>query len=151
MNYRNMTEFGNLDLFDLSDSDEEETNPEKKIRLPGTRHTDLSERIVRPAVLITKLAFSPTGDSRIYSTNHINGSGQEFAVVCTEGVFMFTLRQTRTFCPFQLALNVKPVEISRALWMGEHAKALSLALKLNDDSITRKVVQKFPTNQCLSG
>ena len=56
-----MTEFGNLDLFDLSDSDEEETNPQKKIRFPGTRHTDLSERAVRPIISMSKVVFSPNG------------------------------------------------------------------------------------------
>jgi hypothetical protein len=61
IDYRKATEFGNLDLFDLTDSDEEGINPDKRIKLPGTRHTNLSERALKPTVLVTKIAFSPTG------------------------------------------------------------------------------------------
>lgn len=59
--YRKMTEFGHLDLFDLSDSEDETKRADKKIPLPGTRHTDLSERGVNPIICATCLAFSPTG------------------------------------------------------------------------------------------
>ena len=61
VDFRKATEFGNLDLFDLSDSEEEERNPEKKIRLPGTKHTDLGERAIKPIVAVSKIAYSPTG------------------------------------------------------------------------------------------
>ena len=61
VDYRKMTEFGNLHLFDLTDSDEEQDPRERQIKLPGTRHTNHSERAVDLSILISGMAFSPTG------------------------------------------------------------------------------------------
>lgn len=133
INFRKMTEFGNLDLFDLTDSDEEETNPQKKIRLPGTKHTDLSERAVRPTISLSKIAFSP--------------NGLDFAVACTEGVCIYSLTKPRRFDPLQLESNVTPKEIINSTINGEHVKALSLALRLNDKEIVERTIEAIPVEQ----
>ncbi|CAK5076886.1 unnamed protein product [Meloidogyne enterolobii] len=133
INYRKMTEFGNLDLFDLTDSDEEETNPKKKIRLPGTKHTDLSERAVRPTISMSKNAFSP--------------NGLDFAVACTEGVCIYSLTKPRRFDPLQLESNVTPKEILNSTINGEHVNALSLALRLNDREIVERTIEAIPVEQ----
>nr|CAD2202339.1 unnamed protein product [Meloidogyne enterolobii] len=134
INYRKMTEFGNLDLFDLTDSDEEETNPKKRIRLPGTKHTDLSERAVRPTISMSKIAFSP--------------NGLDFAVACTEGVCIYSLTKPRRFDPLQLESNVTPKEILNSTINGEHVNALSLALRLNDKEIVERTIEAIPVEQC---
>lgn len=54
-----MTEFGNMELFDVSD--DEEGRFKKRIRLPGTAHSDLSERSAKPVMRVTDLSFNPTG------------------------------------------------------------------------------------------
>lgn len=51
-----------MDLFDCSDSEDENARVDKKLKLPGTRHTDLSERSVKPSIRVNKMEFSPTGD-----------------------------------------------------------------------------------------
>ncbi|KAF7630903.1 hypothetical protein Mgra_00008824 [Meloidogyne graminicola] len=132
-NYRKMTEFGNLDLFDLTDSDEEETNKQKKIRLPGTRHTDLSERFIRPTILMSKVVFSPTG--------------LDFAVACTEGVCIYSLSKPRRFDPLQLESNITPKEIINSTINGEYVKSLSLALRLNDNEIIERTIEAIPVEQ----
>lgn len=49
-------------LIDASDSEEEADN-KKRIKLPGTRHSDLAERSARPVMRVVDISFSPTGDS----------------------------------------------------------------------------------------
>lgn len=62
VDYRKFTEFGNVELFDLSDSEDEVDKERKRLKLPGTKHSDLSERSVRPSINISKLTFSPNGE-----------------------------------------------------------------------------------------
>lgn len=64
MDYRKFTEFGNINLFDCSDSeaDEDEKKAQKKLKLPGTKHSDLSERIACPSIQVERIAFNPTGN-----------------------------------------------------------------------------------------
>lgn len=61
INRRYFSEFGNMILIDASDS-EEETDGKKLIKLPGTRHSDLSERCSRPEMRVEDINFSPAGD-----------------------------------------------------------------------------------------
>ncbi|KAL3068399.1 hypothetical protein niasHT_030690 [Heterodera trifolii] len=133
INSRRQTEFGNIDLFDISDSEDERQNPRKAIKLPGTRHTDMAERAIHQPVTVTKMGFCPTGGS--------------FAVVSTEGVALYSLFQMRRFDPFQLEIDVVPSSIVQLSLSGEHAKAISLALRLNDAKLTRRVVESVPILQ----
>lgn len=48
-------------LIDASDS-EEEADGKKRIKLPGTRHSDLSERCSRPEMRVEDINFSPAGN-----------------------------------------------------------------------------------------
>lgn len=62
-----MTDFGNIDLFECSDSEDDvnEKRKNRKLKLAGTRHTDMSERNVKSSMCISKLNFNPTGDFNI--------------------------------------------------------------------------------------
>uniref|UniRef100_A0A183C2F9 WD_REPEATS_REGION domain-containing protein n=1 Tax=Globodera pallida TaxID=36090 RepID=A0A183C2F9_GLOPA len=133
INSRRQTEFGNIDLFDLSDSEEDERNPRKTIRLPGTRHTDLAERAIHQPISVVKAAFCPTGAT--------------FAIVSTDGVAIYSLHRMHRFDPFKLEMDVVPSSIVQLSHSGEHAKAISLALRLNDVKLTRRVVESVPFSQ----
>jgi len=60
-----------VELFDLSDSEDEVDKERKRLKLPGTKHSDLSERSVRPSINICKLAFSPNGNNGCRSFDKI--------------------------------------------------------------------------------
>lgn len=133
IDYRKITEFGNLNNFDLSESDEEKQNGANRLQLPGAQYKDFSKRLVNYEILIRKLVFSPTG--------------QDFAVVSNNGVYIFTLRQIQRFDPYQLETNVTPTEIFRLLHCKEYAKALIFAFKLNDDKIIQQIIESIPMDQ----
>ncbi|KAI1729223.1 WD domain, g-beta repeat domain-containing protein [Ditylenchus destructor] len=133
VDYRKFTEFGNVDLFDCSDSEDENARVDKKLKLPGTRHTDLSERSVKPSIRVNKMEFSPTG--------------RNFAVVSTEGVSIYTLDARRRFNPFNLETEITPSLVFSRLRNSEYGNALGLALRLNEKPIIRTVVESVPVHQ----
>lgn len=142
-----------MNLFDLSDSDEDERNPRKKIRLPGTRHSDFSERIINQEINISKLAFSPTGKQKMtsFKCKYQFQLGNDFAVLSTMGVSIYSLNKFHRFDPFHLELGVTAASVVQLSYIGEHAKAISLALRLNNPKLTRKVVESVPISQSKKG
>uniref|UniRef100_A0A1I8EA68 U3 snoRNP-associated protein Utp1 n=1 Tax=Wuchereria bancrofti TaxID=6293 RepID=A0A1I8EA68_WUCBA len=132
INRRNFSEFGNMMLIDASDS-EEETDGRKRIKLPGTRHSDLSERSGRPEMRVEDINFSPAGRS--------------FAVCSTEGVAIFSLDHRNLFNPFELGIQVTPASIEDALKEGEYSAALKMALQLNQSEIIENVLLCTPVAQ----
>lgn len=61
INRRNFSEFGNMQLIDTSDS-EEENDGKKAIKLAGTKNGDKGERKGRPLIEVNYVAFCPTGE-----------------------------------------------------------------------------------------
>lgn len=63
IDYRKYTEFGNIDLIDYTDSeaDENEKKSYRKLKLPGTKHSDLSEREACTSIYVERISFNPTG------------------------------------------------------------------------------------------
>jgi len=134
VDYRKFTEFGNVELFDLSDSEDEVDKERKRLKLPGTKHSDLSERSIRPSINISKLTFSP--------------NGRDFAVVSTEGgVSVFTVDARRRFDPFQLESDVTPERVLDLLSSSEYTSAICLSLRLNDTSLIERALESLPTPQ----
>ncbi|ULU10048.1 hypothetical protein L3Y34_014411 [Caenorhabditis briggsae] len=123
-NRRNFTEFGNMQLVDTSDENEDdEPNNKMAIKLPGTKNFDLGERRSRPEVNIYEVTFCPTG--------------RRFAVCSTEGVAVYSLNTLSIFDPFQLDSKTTDKVIDRALGNNDYATALMAALRLNkSDRIT---------------
>ncbi|CAG9530253.1 unnamed protein product [Cercopithifilaria johnstoni] len=132
INRRKFTEFGNMMLIDASDS-EEEADGKKRIKLPGTRHSDLSERCSRPEMRVEDISFSPAGRS--------------FAVCSTEGVIVFSLDCRNLFNPFELGIHVTPVSVENALKEGEYSAALKMALQLNQTEMIENVLLCTPVAQ----
>ncbi|MFH4983273.1 hypothetical protein AB6A40_009982 [Gnathostoma spinigerum] len=132
INRRQFSEFGNMALIDVSDS-EEEVDGKKRIKIAGTRHSDLGERSARPVMRVLDLHFSPTGRS--------------FAVCSTEGVAVFSLDHRKMFDPFQLAIDVTPKNVRHALAEGDFSTALCMSLRLNQSNIIEEVVLGTPVAQ----
>lgn len=129
---RNFSEFGNMSLIDASDS-EEERDGRKRIKLAGTRHSDMAERKLRPEMRVNCMDFSPTG--------------RTFAVCTTEGVSIYSLDPRRFFDPFELTIDVTPEKIRTTIAEGEYAGAIAMALRLNQPEITEETLLATPVEQ----
>ncbi|RLU14873.1 hypothetical protein DMN91_012760 [Ooceraea biroi] len=121
---RYMTEFGNKALIEQRDG--------KKValKLPGVRSGDMASRKLKPEVRVFCLQFSPTG--------------QAWAATTTEGLLIYSLDIGLMFDPFQLELGVTPDTVKETLEKRDYAKALMMALKLNEKLLTQQVTETIP-------
>ncbi|CAI5445765.1 unnamed protein product [Caenorhabditis angaria] len=131
-NRRNFTEFGNMNLVDTSDEEEEDNN-KMTIKLPGTKNFDLGERRARPEVNIYALAYCPTG--------------RRFAICSTEGVGVYSLDTVTLFDPFQLDSQTNPAMVKRALSMNDYSTALMASLRLNDGKLITESLEVTSVTQ----
>ncbi|GMT18851.1 hypothetical protein PFISCL1PPCAC_10148, partial [Pristionchus fissidentatus] len=129
INRRNFSEFGNMQLIDTSDS-EEELDGKKAVKLAGTRNGDKGERKGRPLIEVNYLAFCPTG--------------RRFCVCATTGVEMYSLDAHSTFDPFQLDESISEGEVKSLLTRSEFTRALKGALQLGNSDLIRRCVQETP-------
>ncbi|VDL79300.1 unnamed protein product [Nippostrongylus brasiliensis] len=132
VNRRNFTEFGNMELFDFSDSDHE-PDGKRAIRLPGSKHFDLGERSAKPQVLVYAVAFCPTG--------------RKFVVCSTEGVGVYSLDTVSIFDPFQLDSGTTPATVKDALSLNDFSTALMASLRLNDTPLIQRSMESTPVKQ----
>ncbi|VDK18089.1 unnamed protein product [Anisakis simplex] len=132
INRRNLTEFGNMALVDASDS-EDEADGKKRIKLAGTKHSDMAERSAKPEIRVQHINFSPTGLS--------------FAVCSTEGVCVFSRDNRLIFDPYELNVEVTPKGIKQKLAQAEYSHALVMALRLNDAQLIEQCVLATPLAQ----
>uniref|UniRef100_A0A1I7U5U5 RNA helicase n=1 Tax=Caenorhabditis tropicalis TaxID=1561998 RepID=A0A1I7U5U5_9PELO len=117
LNRRNFTEFGNMNLIDTSDEEDDEPDNKMAIKLPGTKNFDLTERRSRPEVNIYEVTYCPTG--------------RRFAVCSTEGVAVYTLDNISIFDQFQLDGQTNVHVIRGALSNKDFTTALMATLRLN--------------------
>lgn len=68
-------------------------------------------------------------------------------MVSTEGVSIFSLDVRRRFDPFKLETTITPEQVLANLNEQKYGSALTLALRLNDVKLIRKVVEDFPFKQ----
>lgn len=124
---RNLTEFGNLALVEER---EENEGGNVAIRLPGVKSGDMASRKLKPEVRVYYLQFSPTA--------------QAWAAATTEGLLIYSLDVGFVFDPFQLELGITPDTVKKTLNEKEYAKALMMALRLNERILIRCVVENIP-------
>uniref|UniRef100_A0A0N4ZU49 RNA-splicing ligase RtcB homolog n=1 Tax=Parastrongyloides trichosuri TaxID=131310 RepID=A0A0N4ZU49_PARTI len=93
INYKQLSEFGNLDLVELSsDEDDDDLGQKKKMALAGSKISDKSERSFKPTMRANAISFSPTARC--------------FAVANSEGVLVYSLDRYEKFDPFLLETTV---------------------------------------------
>ncbi|XP_037945093.1 periodic tryptophan protein 2 homolog [Teleopsis dalmanni] len=126
LNYRNITEFGNMALIEKR---EELEGGNVAIRLPGVQKGDMASRNFKPEVRIFSVKFSPTG--------------QSFSVAYTEGLCIYSLDKGVVFDPFDLSMEVTPKAIKEYLQKEEYTKALIMAIKLNEANGIATVLEKI--------
>ncbi|XP_035733871.1 periodic tryptophan protein 2 homolog [Vespa mandarinia] len=127
INRRKMTEFGNIALVEER---EENEGGNVTLRLPGVKSGDMASRSMKPEVRVFSLQFSPTG--------------QAWAAATTEGLLIYSLDVDFIFDPFQLDLKITPDTIKETLAKVEYTQALMMALKLNEKSLIRQVIETIP-------
>ncbi|XP_029169932.1 periodic tryptophan protein 2 homolog [Nylanderia fulva] len=127
INRKYMSEFGNRALIEYREGGN------ISLRLPGVRSGDKASRRVKPEVRVLCLQFSPTG--------------QAWAAATTEGLLIYSLDIGLIFDPFQLELGVTPDTVKETLNEREYAKALMMALKLNEKLLTQQVIEAIPYNE----
>uniref|UniRef100_A0A7E4W0M8 Utp12 domain-containing protein n=1 Tax=Panagrellus redivivus TaxID=6233 RepID=A0A7E4W0M8_PANRE len=128
IDYRKITEFGNLENFESSDEENDHLPGSRKRRtkLPGTEKSDNGERSFMPVMRVNAIDFNPTCRS--------------FAVVSTEGIAVYSLDNKRRFDPFELSLDVHPKAVHQALENNEFPKALSMSLRLAKLELIKRVI-----------
>lgn len=127
LNSRNMTDAGPLDQINDEDSDDDEPTAvlaPSKPGLPGVAGGRA------PAARTRSVALSPTGRS--------------WAAATTEGVLLYGLDEGMVFDPTDLAEDVTPAAVLRALGSGAYLRALLVALRLRDPTLTRHVLLATP-------
>ncbi|CAI2348929.1 unnamed protein product [Caenorhabditis sp. 36 PRJEB53466] len=132
INRRNITEFGNMNLIDTSDEEDEPDN-KMAIKLPGTKNFDLGERRAKLEVNVYEVTYCPTG--------------RRFAVASTEGVAIYSLDTVSLFDPFQLDSQTSPEVIRRALSMNDFTTALMASLRLNDGKFITDCMESTSISQ----
>ena len=121
---RKMTEFGNIDLVELTAEDERNS----KISLPGVVKGDFSSRSFKPEIQTTCVRFSPTSRS--------------WSACTTEGLLMYSLDSTLIFDPFDL--DITPKTIKQTLGDEEYSLALIQSLRLNEEALITLVLERTP-------
>ncbi|CCD71885.1 Periodic tryptophan protein 2 homolog [Caenorhabditis elegans] len=133
-NRRNFTEFGNMQLVDTSDEEDElEPNNKMSIKLPGTKNFDLGERRARPEVNIYEVTYCPTG--------------RRFAICSTEGVSVYSLDTISMFDPFQLDSQTNAEVIKRAVWNNDYSTAIMASLRLNNAQYITECLESTSISQ----
>eukprot|EP00698_Gefionella_okellyi_P013776 TRINITY_DN3791_c0_g1_i1.p1 TRINITY_DN3791_c0_g1~~TRINITY_DN3791_c0_g1_i1.p1 ORF type:complete len:848 (-),score=140.28 TRINITY_DN3791_c0_g1_i1:1180-3519(-) len=130
LNSKNMTDAGPIDAMDVDSDDDLLDTLDKDATMPGARGGDLSSRKTRPAIRTKCLRFSPTG--------------RAFAAATTEGLLLYSLDEHASFDPYQLELEITPEVIRAAVGAKDFAKALMLALRLNEKEIVEEVFEAVP-------
>ncbi|XP_036401269.1 PWP2 small subunit processome component [Megalops cyprinoides] len=126
---RKMTEFGSLALLDEGVGDGDTV----ALSLPGVKKGDMSSRHFKPEIRVSSLSFSPTGRS--------------WAATSTEGLLVYSLDGALVFDPFDLDLDVTPSSVRRQLRQAEWAAAIVLAFRLNENALTKEVLETVPHDQ----
>lgn len=127
LNSKSMTEFGAIEEVELSGSDDEKAPDES---LPGVTRGDKSSRKTRPEIRATCVRFAPTG--------------RAFGAATTEGLLVFSLDESLTFDPFDLDESVTPAAAAAASAEGKHAKAVVMALHLNETEVIQRALAAVP-------
>ncbi|KAI5075509.1 hypothetical protein GOP47_0009585 [Adiantum capillus-veneris] len=133
LNSKGMTDAGPIDLIDDEESDvgEGQVRGYLGFNMPGA-----TANAGKPIARTRCLQISPTGRSWVAAT--------------TEGVLVYSMDDNMVFDPTDLDIDVTPEAIESALQDHQHARALVLALRLNEPRHIRKCIESVPPSDLLS-
>ncbi|CAI5731041.1 unnamed protein product [Peronospora destructor] len=132
LNNKNITESGlsksELDAH-LDDSEASGRNGGSDL-VGAKRAVDPGSRRKNMEVLSKAVLFSPTG--------------RAWATATTEGLLIYGLDENLAFDPFELDEDITPETITRTLARREYARALVMALHLNEEPLIARCVEDVP-------
>lgn len=127
---RKLTE-GGVSVDALDDrGDESDLEDRLDVTLPGAQRGDLSKRKYKQEVRTKAVRFSPTGRS--------------WAAASTEGLLIYSLDETVSFDPFDLAIDITPQSLLSTLESKEYLLALIIAFRLNERPLILKTYEAVP-------
>ncbi|KAI0987260.1 hypothetical protein GJ496_011125, partial [Pomphorhynchus laevis] len=128
---RRMTEWGNLNLVDRSDDEEDKGGKiTDRIKLPGTRELCKSGRVVDRELDVYCVCICPTGRNMIICTS--------------EGAPLYSLDHLSNFDPFDLKYDATPEQVHFDMNECQFASALDKALRLNNTQLINEVILATP-------
>ncbi|OWZ21378.1 Periodic tryptophan protein 2 [Phytophthora megakarya] len=132
LNNKNLTESGlTKSELDAHLDDSEASNRNSGANLVGAkRAVDPGSRRKNMEVLSKAVLFSPTG--------------RAWAAATTEGLLIYGLDESLAFDPFELDEDITPDTITKTLARGEYARALVMALHLNEEPLIARCVEGVP-------
>ncbi|KAI9304687.1 WD40 repeat-like protein [Cunninghamella echinulata] len=129
LNSKFMTEFGSKEDMEANEASDLEDRIDDT--LPGAQRGDKSIRKTRPEIRSKAVKFSPTGRS--------------WAAATTDGLLIYSLDDTILFDPYDLEIDITPESVLETLQLdGDYLKALCMAFRLNEKTITKKVYEGIP-------
>lgn len=130
LNSRHMTDAGDA-VEDEESASEAEDRVDKS--LPGAKKGEYGSRQKKIIMRTKCVRFSPTG--------------LQWAAACAEGLLLYSLDDSMHFDPTDLDLDVLPSTVYACLERGEHARALVMALRLNEGELIAEVMDQTPHEQ----
>lgn len=74
-------------------------------------------------------------------------TGRSWAAATTEGILLYSLDETLVFDPFELEIDITPENILLKLKESNYLHALLMSLRLNEQEITKKVLDNIPSSE----
>lgn len=130
LNSKQMTEWGSKEEMESADESDIEDRIDKT--LPGAQSGDLSRRSTRREARTMAVRFSPTG--------------RAWAAATTDGLLVYSLDDMILFDPFDLEIDITPDTVMEALEEPDYLRALCMALRLNEKSVTHRVFEAIPSD-----
>ena len=72
--------------------------------------------------------------------------GRAWAATTTEGLLIYSLDNNLVFDPFELEIEITPVNVKKTLSKGEYSTALMLSFRLNEHSLIQEVLENIPVS-----
>lgn len=130
-----VTDAGHRDLIDDDEDSSDERNVFRKRpeeALPGAKRS-ASKRLKNREVWTKCVRFAPTG--------------RQWAAASSDGLLVFSLDDAADFDPADLDVDVTPEAALAASDAGLHAKALLVALRLNEEAVMERVLHRVPPEE----
>lgn len=71
-------------------------------------------------------------------------SGRAWAATTTEGMLVYSLDQNLVFDPYDLEIEITPVNVKKTLDNKEYSTALILSFRLNENKLIQEVLESIP-------
>ncbi len=140
---RRMTDAGPLELLPRGDSSEEDEDADFGRRRKGSGAMPGAGGAAGASGASAARGAGARRVARVKCVR-LSPTGGSFAAATSEGVLLFSLDREAAFDPADLGEDVTPAAALAALAAGAHARALLLALRLNDAPLLRAALERTP-------